>query len=177
VAGIVGGMTDVSRGRDRRHLHPGRPGRIAPRFTAQEMAELTAAAAVVGLTPTGFLAEAGLATARRIPSPELDAAREELARLQRELFALSTYAGRVRARFAEAGDGPAAAICRRLSEQAEAVIDRVDRHLRLLARDRRRRDSTWQAFPGLNPPADRGGGTDRPVAVSADPHDDRGAGW
>jgi hypothetical protein len=160
-------MTDATRGRDRRHLHPGRPGRIAPRFTTQEVAELAAAAAAVGLTPTGFLAEAGLSTARRIASPELDAVREDLARLQHQLFSLCTAASRARAGLAAAGDGGAAEICRQLLETADAVVDRVDRHLRLLARDRRRRDSTWQAFPGLDPLARREGGRDRPVAVDA----------
>src|SRR4051812_45814400 len=43
---------------------PSRPGRIASTFTTDELAELQAAAAAAGLTPAGYLAEAGLATAR-----------------------------------------------------------------------------------------------------------------
>jgi hypothetical protein len=50
----------TARGRE----YPGRPGRIAPRFTEQAITELQQPAAAVGLTPTGFVAEAGMAAAR-----------------------------------------------------------------------------------------------------------------
>jgi len=51
-------------GRDRHHLFPGRDRRISPSFTADEHAEVSAAAARAGLTPTGFCAVAALAVAR-----------------------------------------------------------------------------------------------------------------
>ncbi|WIN00132.1 hypothetical protein ACTOB_003817 [Actinoplanes oblitus] len=133
---------DVHRGRDRRHLHPGRPRRLAPRFTDTEAAELAAAAAAVGMTPTGFLAEAGLATARGIPSPELDPVRENLARLQRELFGLRTAAGRAQP-FVPVGE---AARFDRMLREVDEVIDRVDRQLARINRERPRLDGNWHAF-------------------------------
>jgi len=50
-------------GRHREHLFPGRPHRVSPSFSAQEYAAVVAAAARVGLTPTGYCAHATLALA------------------------------------------------------------------------------------------------------------------
>jgi hypothetical protein len=50
-------------GRHRDHLFPGRRRRIAPSFSTQEYAAVVAAAARIGLTPTGY------APTRRWPSP------------------------------------------------------------------------------------------------------------
>jgi hypothetical protein len=83
------------RGRDRTHLQPGRPHRVNARFTAAEFAEIEAAAAGAGMTPTGFLAEAGLAAARGTPPASLHPNREAIAQLQAELFDARVALGRI----------------------------------------------------------------------------------
>lgn len=131
------------RGRDRRHQYPGRPRRIAPTFTEQETAELRQAAAAAGLTPTGFLAEAGLAAARGIERPAgLDPLREALADLQVELFDVRTAVGRIGtnlnqavAAFHATGDAPdwlvrSAALCEQRMARVDETIALVDRRLR-----------------------------------------------
>jgi murein L,D-transpeptidase YcbB/YkuD len=61
------------------------------RFTADEYAELAAAAAWAGLTPTGYVGEVALAAARGVTAESgIDPGaitRAELAQLQRDLFA------------------------------------------------------------------------------------------
>lgn len=59
------------------------------------MAEIEAVAAAMGMTPTGYLAEAGLAAARGVPPSSLDPAREALASLLAELFDARVALGRV----------------------------------------------------------------------------------
>src|SRR5437899_1032415 len=83
------------RGRDRSHRGSGRPHRLNARFTDAELAEIGTAAAAVGLTPTGFLAEVGLAAARGAPPAALDPMRESLARLEVELFDARVAVGRI----------------------------------------------------------------------------------
>jgi hypothetical protein len=62
-------------GRDRRHSRPRRPRPIFIRCSEDEYAALAAAAAASGLTPSGYAAEAALATARgrvdSLPDPGL----------------------------------------------------------------------------------------------------------
>jgi hypothetical protein len=64
------------------------------RFTADEYAELAAAATRAGLTTTGYVGEAALAAARGVNATgEVDTGaitRAELAALQRDLFAART---------------------------------------------------------------------------------------
>jgi hypothetical protein len=64
------------------------------RFTAEEYAELAAAAARAGLTTTGYFGEAALAAARGVTATgEVDTGaitRAELAAVQRDLFAART---------------------------------------------------------------------------------------
>ena len=55
-----GATRPARRGRDRRHLYPGRTRRIAPTFTEQEFEIVVAATAAAGVTPTGFCGEATL---------------------------------------------------------------------------------------------------------------------
>lgn len=132
----------AARGRDRRHQYPGRPGRIAPRFTEQEITELRQAAAAVGLTPTGFVAEAGLAAARATERPvELSAAREALAQLQSELFEVRVTVGRIGtnlnqavAAFNTTSQAPlwlarAAQLCEQRMTRVDETIAQVDRQL------------------------------------------------
>lgn len=66
--------------------------RLTPRFTDAELSEIKVAANAAGMTLTGFCALAALAVARRRPGEpggagEAPAGVEELAALQRELFA------------------------------------------------------------------------------------------
>src|SRR4051794_21301784 len=66
--------------------------RLTPRFTDEELTAIRAAADAAQMTLTGFCALAALAVARRTPGEiggagEAPAGVEELAELQRELFA------------------------------------------------------------------------------------------
>jgi len=130
------------RGRDRTHHRPGRPHRVNARFNDAELAEVEAAAAAVGMTPTGFLAEAALAAARGTPPATLDPVREGLAQLQAELFDVRVAVGRVGtnlnqavAAFNATGQAPewlarAVALCERRMTRVDAVIALVDGRLR-----------------------------------------------
>jgi hypothetical protein len=76
--------------------------RLTPRFTDAELAAIRAAAEAAQMTPTGFCTLAALAAARRQPgqprpaggSPAEVADVEELAEMQRELFAARTAVNR-----------------------------------------------------------------------------------
>lgn len=128
------------RGRDRRHLYPGRSRRIAPTYTEQEIAAITAAAAAAGLTPTGFVGEAGLAAARGDQPTTLS--RETLVQLQVELFDARVAVGRIGTNLNQGitalnatGDAPAwlvraAALCEQRMRRVDDVITRIDRALR-----------------------------------------------
>jgi hypothetical protein len=83
-------------GRARPYYRSGRRLRLNTRFSEQERAEIEVAAAAIGMTATGFTAEAALLAARGSPMM-LDAAvaqRETLARLQRQLFEARTAVNR-----------------------------------------------------------------------------------
>ncbi|MEN3308857.1 MAG: hypothetical protein V7603_5059 [Micromonosporaceae bacterium] len=142
-----GGETTAARvrgagGRDRTHHRPGRPHRVNARFNAGELAELAAAATAVGMTPTGFVAEAALAAARGVPPASLDPTRENLAALQAELFDARVAVGRIGTNLNQAvtslnatGDAPdwlarAAALCERRMQRLDDVIAAVDGQLR-----------------------------------------------
>jgi hypothetical protein len=73
--------------------------RLTPRFTEAELSQIQAAADAAQMTVTGFCALAALAVARRKPgepgnADEAPAGVEELAELQRELFAARTAINR-----------------------------------------------------------------------------------
>lgn len=73
--------------------------RLTPRFTEAELSAIQAAADAAQMTVTGFCALAALAVARRTPGEpgnagEAPAGVEELAELQRELFAARTAVNR-----------------------------------------------------------------------------------
>ena len=68
-----------TRGRDRRHTFPGRRRSILLRCTDDEYADLRAAAARSGLTPSGYAAEAAVAAARESTPPAAEPWREALA--------------------------------------------------------------------------------------------------
>jgi hypothetical protein len=135
-------LHDDTRGRDRTHLYPGRARRLTPRFTVEEREELEAAARAVGMTPTGFLAEAGLAYARQTRPARLEPVREQLRLLQLDLFQTRTITGRIAANldqalamFQAAGHAPAwleqaAQSCVQRLAALDEVINQVDGHLR-----------------------------------------------
>lgn len=137
-----GATRPARRGRDRRHLYPGRTRRIAPTFTEQEFGIVVAAAAAAGVTPTGFCGEATLAAGRGTPPASLDPAREIFAGLQAELFDARVAVGRIGvnlnqavAAFNATGEPPdwlarVVALCERRMARVDAVIARVDRNLR-----------------------------------------------
>ena len=56
-------------GRDRDHLRPGRPRQVKVRYTHEEYATIAGAARDTGLTPTGYVADAALATAQGTQTP------------------------------------------------------------------------------------------------------------
>jgi hypothetical protein len=97
--GAPGALTEASNvdpaGPGRRYRPRGqavRDQRLTPRFTDAELSEIRAAADAARMTLTGFCALAALAVARRRPGEagrvgEAPAGVEELAALQRELFA------------------------------------------------------------------------------------------
>ncbi len=131
----------AQRGRDRRHRFPGRDCRLTPRFTTDEVAEIEAAAAVVGMTPTGFCAEAALSTARGVRSAALDPARESFADAQADLFDARVALGRIGTNLNQAvaalnatGQAPdwlerVVLLCEGRMQRLDEVIERVDRRL------------------------------------------------
>jgi hypothetical protein len=84
-------------GRDRRHQSPRRGRNITAAFTDAEYAALAGAARRVGLTPTGFCAQAALAAAAAptVPSLGADPRVEALAEAQVELASLRIAVVRV----------------------------------------------------------------------------------
>jgi hypothetical protein len=138
----VPAASEPARGRDRRHLFPGRTRRAAPTFTEQDWVEITAAAAAAGITPTGFCGEAALAVARRTSPASLHPLRETLAELQSELFDARVAVGRIGTNLNQAvaalnatGEAPdwlprAAALCERRMAAIDAVVARIHRRLR-----------------------------------------------
>lgn len=112
------------------------------RLSAQEHADLTAAARRSGLTTTSFVAEAALATARGRQPPDAPVAgftRAELAALQRTLFALRTGVGRIETALRQAAGAfdqappwlaEASTACQTLLTQLDDRIAAVDERLR-----------------------------------------------
>ncbi|MFI5845822.1 plasmid mobilization protein [Catenuloplanes sp. NPDC051500] len=133
---------DDDRGRDRRHQRPGRAHRLTPRFSTEELAAIQQAAARVGMTATGFCADAALVQAGRVEAMSLDPVREILADFQAELYATRTAVGRIGTNLNQAaaalnatGQAPewlvtAVVLCERRMERIDAVIALIDRRLR-----------------------------------------------
>ncbi|MFI5843893.1 plasmid mobilization protein [Catenuloplanes sp. NPDC051500] len=130
------------RGRDRQHQRPGREHRLTPRFSAEELAAIQEAAAQVGMTVTGFCAEAAIAQASGVRAASLDPIREILADFQAELYTARITVGRIGTNLNQAvaalnttGQAPewlltAALLCERRMERIDAVIALIDRRLR-----------------------------------------------
>jgi hypothetical protein len=95
------GASTADPGTGRRYRARGesaREHRLTPRFTGAELAQIRAAAEAAQMTLTGFCALAALAMARRRqpdePAGEAAAGVQELAEMQRELFAARTAVNR-----------------------------------------------------------------------------------
>lgn len=131
-------------GRPRAQHQSGRTFRLNARFSDQERAEIAIAAAAIGMTATGFVAEAALMAARGTPMA-LDAMvqREGFARLQRQLFEARTAVNRFGNNVNQAvaalhatGQPPiealahATALCTRAVRNLDQLIDDLHRRLR-----------------------------------------------
>jgi hypothetical protein len=77
--------------RDRQHRFPGRKNALKVLYDDVEVAAVRSAAEVAGLTPTGFVAAAGLTLAGAALPPALSADRQLLAELLQARTALSRY--------------------------------------------------------------------------------------
>jgi hypothetical protein len=77
--------------RDRQHRFPGRKNALKVLYDDTEVAAVRSAAEVAGLTPTGFVAAAGLTLAGAALPPALSADRQLLAELLQTRTALSRY--------------------------------------------------------------------------------------
>jgi hypothetical protein len=130
-------------GRHRTHIFPARPHRLTPRFSDDEYAHVAAAAAAVGMTPTGFCAEAAVAAATGTPPASAGSQdRQALATLQRQLFDAVTAVNRIGtnlnqavARLNAVGETPAwlheaVARCLRSVDRLDEVATRVHDVLR-----------------------------------------------
>jgi hypothetical protein len=130
-------------GRHRTHRFPGRPCRLELRFTPDELTRINEAAQTVGLTPTGFCAEAAVAATKgeqQQGSSRQD--RQGLAELQRQLFDAVTAVNRVGTNLNQAaaqlnttGEAPpwldrAVQLCQRTIAHIDDVCANVDRALR-----------------------------------------------
>ena len=138
------GSTGIS-GRPRQYHRSGRMLRLNARFTEQERAEIEVAAAAIGMTATGFAAEAALLAARGTPMT-LDATvaqRETFARLQRQLFEARTAVNRFGnlvnqavAALHSTGQPPiealarATGLCTRAVGNLDGLVDELHRRLR-----------------------------------------------
>jgi uncharacterized protein (DUF1778 family) len=130
-------------GRQRPHHSTRRMHRLNARFSAEERAEIEVAAASVGMTATGFSAEAALSAARGAPlSMGAVQDREALARMQRQLFEARTAINRFGNKVNQAvaalnatGEPPewlghAVALCVRAVSHLDGLIDDIHRRLR-----------------------------------------------
>lgn len=132
-------------GRPRSYHRSGRMLRLNARFSEQERAEIEVAAAAIGMTATGFAAEAALLAARGTPMT-LDATvaqRETFARLRRQLFEARTAMNRFGnlvnqavAALHATGHPPiealahATGLCTRVVRNLDGLIDELHRRLR-----------------------------------------------
>ena len=124
--------------RDGRRTH-----RVHIRFSAEHRGEIDAAAASIGMTRTGFTAEAALAAARGAPLA-MGAAqdREAMRRLMRQLFEARTAVNRFGNNVNQAvavlhanGEAPewlghAVALCSRAVRNLDGLADDIHRRLR-----------------------------------------------
>ncbi len=135
--GDVPAVDKANVARHRRHRLPARTRLVKARYDEQEYAALAAAAAQARLTPSGFLAGAGLAAAGQGPGPSRSGDRELLAELLGLRTAIRRYAVNVNQAVAalhSTGDAPvwlarAVAGADRAVVSADAATQRVARRL------------------------------------------------
>jgi uncharacterized protein (DUF1778 family) len=127
----------------RRRRGRGRTQVLSPRFTSDEYAQVQQAAASIGMTVHGFVADSAIAVARGTPMVLTDAQhREALARLQRQLFEARTAVVRFGTNVNQAvtalnatGELPqwlesAVRLCGRAVARLDELTAEVDRRLR-----------------------------------------------
>jgi uncharacterized protein (DUF1778 family) len=137
------GGTGRRSGRDRRHLSVRRRWRISSSFSDDEHTAIVAAAARMGLTPTGYVATAALAAARHHGGVVTGDERfEQLAGLQAELFDARTALNKVGGNLNQAvavlnatGQAPmwlasAVRLVVRAVTTLDQVVTKIDRRLR-----------------------------------------------
>lgn len=85
----------LGEGRHRGHLFPGRPFKLQPRFSVEELRDVEAAAVRAGLTPTGYAAAVVVAAARNTAPPVGAVSRDALSELMDARRALTAFATNV----------------------------------------------------------------------------------
>ena len=139
---LAGPMPELPGRRRPRRAQP-RTTVLSPRFTDDELAEVKTAAASIGMTVHGFVADSALAAARGTPMVLTDAQhREALVRLQRQLFEARTAVVRFGTNVNQAvtvlnstGEVPAwlqaaVALCGRAVGHLDQLTTEIDRRLR-----------------------------------------------
>jgi hypothetical protein len=123
--------------RDRQHRFPGRKNALKVLYDDVEVAAVRDAAEAAGLTPTGFVAAAGLTLAGAGLPPVLSADRQLLAELLQTRTALGRYANNLNQAVAVLHSGGAAPVwllqavagCVRATEGVDAVTVELTRRL------------------------------------------------
>jgi ABC-type transporter Mla subunit MlaD len=121
-------VSGARRGRDRAHLAPGRRRRPFLRLAEDEYADIVSAARSAGLTPTGYAAEAALATARGGAAPLQEPWREVLAELMAARAQVRRFGNNVNQavrHLNSTGEAPEALA--RALEATTAVVQQLDR--------------------------------------------------
>jgi len=124
--------------RDRQHRFPGRRNALKVLYDDVEVAAVRSAAEVAGLTPTGFVAAAGLTLAGAASPPALSADRQLLAELLQTRTALSRYGSNLNQAVAALHNGAGAPVwllqavagCARAADGVDALTATLARRLR-----------------------------------------------
>ncbi|MFY1673952.1 plasmid mobilization protein [Plantactinospora sp. WMMB334] len=110
--------------RHRPHISPSRQNRLSVRLSDDEHHEIVTTAHQLGLTPTGFCAQAALDTARNLNTTAHEQIENEsLARLQSELFQTRVALNQLRAELNHTRDhqGPTDDLDRTITNAAQAL--------------------------------------------------------
>jgi hypothetical protein len=137
-----GGRVDEPRARDgfvrdRQHRFPGRKNALKVLYDDVEVAAVRSAAELAGLTPTGFVAAAGLTLAGAALPPALSADRQLLAELLQTRTALSRYGTNLNQAVAALHSGAGAPVwllqavagCARAADGVDALTAALARRL------------------------------------------------
>ncbi len=131
--GVRGGFV-----RDRTHRFPGRKNALKVLYDDVEVASVRSAALLSGLTPTGYVAAAGLSSAGGGPGPSSSVDRAMLAELLQARTALGRFGVNVNQAVAALNSGDGAPVwllaavsgCVRSSERIDDVTVELARRLR-----------------------------------------------